>query len=82
MSAATETHHKMDSEKGTIFSIGESTLTQCISQDREHKMNAVAHENRPRLMLNLKGVQVDFLYDTGAISTCMTFATYIQHIRQ
>lgn len=79
MSATAQTHHEMDSEKGTIFSIGESTLTQRIRQDRELKMNAVANETRPRLMLNLDGVQVDFLYDTGAISTCMTFATYLQH---
>jgi hypothetical protein len=78
---ATATHPKMDSEKGTIFSIEESTLTRQLHDDGEIKMNVVARETRPRLMLDLDGVQVDFLYDTGAIATCMTAKTYCDHFR-
>ena len=45
-------------------------------------MVAVEQENRPRLDLIVNGQTVNFLYDTGAIRTCVTTATYQKYFSQ
>ena len=49
---------------------------QSLSQGSQVQFNAVENENRPRLDLTINGKTINFLYDTGAIQTCIMAATY------
>ena len=76
---------KMEEVKN-IFSIGDTDTTRSNRQQtlrpfQHFNVNIMATENRPRLTLNLDGVEVDFLYDTGAISTALTYDTYLRHFK-
>jgi hypothetical protein len=42
------------------------------------RIQAVFSETRPRIELLIDGQPVDFLYDTGAISTCIMEAEHLQ----
>jgi len=47
----------------------------------EEAVQAVFNETRPRLNLLVNGRKVDFLYDTGAISTCITKEDYYRQFQ-
>ena len=70
---------KIDSKQpqqiiGKLFSCALSTLNAFA----EAEITAVKWKNktRPRVMATLDGVKVDLLYDTGAMSSCLTMYTY------
>src|SRR5574343_435440 len=69
------------------FRVGDTTTAVLVIQNSmqpistHQVVNAMATETRPRLQLKLDGIEVDFLYDTGASSTCITHKTYLQHFQ-
>ena len=38
-------------------------------------------DDRPRILLTLDGIDVDFLYDSGAIGTCMKWDTFLRFFK-
>ena len=60
----------MDTMRNLYNSLFKGSVTKvCVSNG----------ENRPRLDLLVNGQTINFLYDTGAIRTCITAKTYQQH---